>query len=105
VNALNYFSRLRTANKYCIWTGSLIEKSFSICPATSSESVLTMHVVTPRALSFRSPRMIASYSSMLFVHLFDSSAKLRCVTYLYLTPKGDMIIGIEPAPTWHHAPS
>jgi hypothetical protein len=35
---------------------------------------------------------------MLFVHLFDSSAKLRRATYLYLTPAGDVIIAVAPAP-------
>jgi hypothetical protein len=51
-----------------------------------------MQVVTPRSLSFRSPRMTSSYS--------HSSAK-----YLYLTPKGDVMIVVVPAPAWHHAPS
>jgi hypothetical protein len=44
------------------------------------------------------PKMTASYSAMLFVHLFDSSAKLRRATYLYLTPAGDVIIAVAPAP-------
>jgi hypothetical protein len=105
VNPLNCFSRLHTADKYCIRTGSLAEQSFSICPVTILESVLTMQVVTPRALSFRSPRMTASYSAMLFVHLFDSSTKLRGATYLYLTPEDDVMTAATPAPAWHHAPS
>jgi hypothetical protein len=58
-----------------------------------------MHVVTPRAHSLRSPRMTASYSAMLFVHLSDSSAKLRHATYLYLTPAGDVMIVAAPVPT------
>jgi hypothetical protein len=37
-------------------------------------------------------------SVMLFVHLSDSSAKLRCVSYLYLTPAGDVMIVTVPAP-------
>jgi hypothetical protein len=69
------------------------------------ESVLMMHVVMPRARSLRSPRMTASYSAMLFVHLFDSIAKLRRATYMYLTPMGDVMIAAAPAPAWHHAPS
>jgi hypothetical protein len=56
-----------------------------------------MHVVTQRALSFRSPRMISSYSVMLFVHLSDSSAKLRCVSYLYLAPDGVVMTAAAPA--------
>jgi hypothetical protein len=52
VNPLNCFSRLRTTDKYCIRTSSLVEKSFSICPAVILESVLTMQVVSLRALSF-----------------------------------------------------
>jgi hypothetical protein len=70
----------------------LVEQSFSIWPATILESVFTIHVATPRALSFRSPRMTTSYSSMLFMHLSDSSAKLRRAAYLYLRPVGDVII-------------
>jgi hypothetical protein len=57
-----------------------------------------MHVVTLRARSLRSPRMTASYSAMLFVHLSDSSAKLRRATYLYLTLVGDVMIAAAPAP-------
>jgi hypothetical protein len=104
VNPLNCLSRLRTTHKYCIWTGSLAEQSFSICPTTILELVLTMHVVIPRALSFRSPRMTSSYSTMLFVHLSDSNAKLRRVAYLYLTPEGDVMIAAAPSPTctMHH---
>jgi hypothetical protein len=49
--------------------------------------------------------MTASYSAMLLVHLSDSKAKLRCVTYLCLTPVGDVIIATAPAPAWHHVPS
>jgi hypothetical protein len=51
VNPLNCFSRLHIANKYCTRIGSLAVKYFSICRAMILESVLTMHVVTPRALS------------------------------------------------------
>jgi hypothetical protein len=40
----------------------------------------------------------------LFVHLSDSSVKLRRATYLYLIPMGDVMIAAVPAPTWHHAP-
>jgi hypothetical protein len=85
--------------------GSFAEYSFSTWPATTLESVLTMHVVTPSARSLRSPRMTASYSAILLVHLSDSKAKLRRVAYLYLTPVGDVMIAAAPAPTWHHAPS
>jgi hypothetical protein len=77
VNPLNYFSRLRTADKYCMRTGSLVVQSFLICLATILESVLTMHIFTLRALSLQSPRMTTSYSAILFVHLSDSSVKLR----------------------------
>jgi hypothetical protein len=64
-----------------------------------------MHVVTPSARNLRSPRMMASYSAILLVHLLDSRAKLRRVTYLYLTPVGDVMIAAAPAPAWHHASS
>jgi hypothetical protein len=64
-----------------------------------------MHVVIPRARNLRSPRMTASYSAMLLVHLSDSKAKLRRAAYLYLTLTGDVIIAAAPAPAWHHAPS
>jgi hypothetical protein len=83
VNPLDYFSRHHTADRYCMRTGSLVEQSFSIWLTTILESVLTIHVATPRALSFQSPRMTASYSTILFVHLFDSSAKIRCATYIF----------------------
>jgi hypothetical protein len=86
------------AVRYCISTGSLVEYSFSIWPAMTLESVLMMHVVTPRARNLQSPRMTASYSAMLFVHLLDSSAKLRRATYLYLTPAGDVMIIAAPTP-------
>jgi hypothetical protein len=39
------------------------------------------------------------------VHLSDSKAKLRRAAYMYLTPVGDVIIVVAPAPAWHHAPS
>jgi hypothetical protein len=84
VNRLNCFSRLRTTERYCNSTGSLAEQSFSIWPATILESVLTMHVVTPRSRSLWSLRMMASYSAILFVHLSYSSVKRRRVACLYL---------------------
>ena len=49
--------------------------------------------------------MSASYSAMLFVHLSDSRAKLRCAAYLCLTPAGEVMTAEAPAPAWHHAPS
>jgi hypothetical protein len=64
-----------------------------------------MQVVTPRALSLRRPRMTASYSAMLLVHLSDSKAKLRRAAYLCLTPVGEVMTTAAPAPAWHHAPS
>jgi hypothetical protein len=64
-----------------------------------------MQMVTPSAFSLRRPRITASYSAMLFVHLSDSRAKLRRVAYLCLMPVGDVIIAAMPAPAWHHAPS
>jgi hypothetical protein len=64
-----------------------------------------MHVVTPSALSLRRPRMTASYSAMLLVHLSDSRAKLRRVAYLCLTPVGEVMTAAAPAPAWHHASS
>src|SRR5688572_32827761 len=64
-----------------------------------------MQVVTPRALSLRMPRMTASYSAILLVHLSDSKAKLRRAAYLCLTPVGEVITAAAPAPAWHHAPS
>jgi hypothetical protein len=64
-----------------------------------------MQVVTPRALSLRRPRMTASYSAMLLVHLSDSKAKLRRAAYLCLTPIGEVMTAAAPAPAWHHAPS
>jgi hypothetical protein len=57
-----------------------------------------MQVVTPRARSLQSPKMTASYSVMLFVHLSDSSAKQRRVAYLYLSPAGDVMIATPPTP-------
>jgi hypothetical protein len=78
--------------------GSFAEYSFSTWPTTTLESILTMQVVMPSALSLRRPRMIASYSAMLLVHLSDSKAKLRRAAYLCLTPVGDMIIAATPAP-------
>jgi hypothetical protein len=99
VNPLNCFYRLHTTDRYCMRTGSLAEQSFSIWPTTILELVFTIHVATPRALSFRSPRMTASYSSMLFMHLSYSSAKLRRATYLYLRLVGDVMIAAVPAPT------
>jgi hypothetical protein len=86
-------------------TGSLAEYSFSTWPASTLESVLIMQVVTPSARNLRSPKMTASYSAMLLVHLSDSKAKLRRVVYLYLMPVGEVIFAAAPAPAWHHAPS
>jgi hypothetical protein len=62
-----------------------------------------MQVVTPSAFSLRRPRITASYSAMLFVHLSDSRAKLRRAAYLCLTLVGDVIIAAAPALAWHHA--
>jgi hypothetical protein len=64
-----------------------------------------IHVVTPRALSLRRPRITASYSNILFVHLSDSRAKLRRAAYLCLIPAREVTIAATPAPAWHHAPS
>jgi hypothetical protein len=86
-------------------TGSFAEYSFSTWSATTLESVLIMHVVTPSACNLQSPKMTASYSIMMLVHLSDSKAKLRRAAYLYLTPAGDVIIATAPAPAWRHAPS
>jgi hypothetical protein len=61
------------------------------------ESVLTMHVLTPSALSLRSPRMIASCSAMLVVHLSVLRAKLGRATYLYLAPDGAVITAAASA--------
>jgi hypothetical protein len=47
--------------------------------------------------------MMASYSTILLVHLSDSRAKLRRTAYLYLTLAGDVTIAVAPAPAWHHA--
>jgi hypothetical protein len=55
-------------------------------------------VVTSRACSSRSPRMTTSYLAMLFVHLSDSSEKLRHAAYLYLTLASDVMIAMAPAP-------
>jgi hypothetical protein len=102
---LNCLSRLRIAVTYCMSTGSVTEYSFSIWPTTTLESVRIIHVVILRARNLRSPRMTASYSAMLLVHMSDSKAKLMRVEYLYLMPAGDVIIVTAPAPAWHHAPS
>jgi hypothetical protein len=64
-----------------------------------------MQVVTPSALSLRRPRMTASYSAILLVHLSDSRAKLRRAAYLCLTHAGEVMTVAAPAPAWHHAPS
>jgi hypothetical protein len=105
VKPLNCLLRLSTAVRYCMSVGSFAKYSFSTWPATTLESVLTMHVVTPSARNLRSPRMTTSYYAMLLVHLSDSKAKLRRAAYLYLTPAGDIMIAAAPAPAWHHAPS
>jgi hypothetical protein len=65
---------------------------------TTLESVLTMHVVTLRARSLRRPKVSASYSVMLFVHLSESSEKQRCAEYLCLSPTGDVMIAAAPVP-------
>jgi hypothetical protein len=62
-----------------------------------------MQVVTPSALSLRRPRMTASYSAILLVHLSDSKAKLRRAAYLCLTPAGEVMTAAAPVPAWHHA--
>jgi hypothetical protein len=85
--------------------GSLAEYSFSTWPATTLESVLIIQVMTPSAHNLRSPKMTASYSAMLLVHLTDSKAKLRRAAYLYLTPVGEVMIATAPALVWHHTPS
>ena len=64
-----------------------------------------MQVVTPSARSLRRPRMIASYSATLLVHLSDSKAKLSRAAYLCLTPMGEVMTAAAPALAWHHAPS
>jgi hypothetical protein len=58
-----------------------------------------MQVVTLRARSLRSPKMTASYSAILFVHLSDSSVKRRRAMYLYLSHVGYVMIVAAPAPT------
>jgi hypothetical protein len=65
--------------------------------AMTLESVKTMQVLMPSALSLRCPRMTASYSAMLLVHLSILRAKLNRVTYLYLPPDGAIITAAAPA--------
>lgn len=105
VNPLNCFSRLRTTDKYWRRTGSRTLQFFSIYRATTLESVLTMHVLMPSALSLRSPSMTTSYFVMLLVHLSVSRAKLRWAAYMYLAPHGAIIIAVVSAPAWHHVSS
>jgi hypothetical protein len=92
-------------DKYYIKTRSRGAQSFSIGPVTILESILMMQVQTPRALSLLSPRMIASYSAMLFVHLSESFVKLRWVVYLYLNPDGVVRTATTLALEWPQAPS
>lgn len=60
-----------------------------------------MDVLTLRALSLRKPRMTASYSAILLLHLSILRAKLRHSTYLYLALEGAVITAVAPAPAWH----
>jgi hypothetical protein len=101
VKTFNYFYGLHTFDRYCKRTSSRAVQSFFICPTMILESVFTMHVLTSRALSFRSPKMTALYSAMLFVHLSISMEKLRQVTYLYLALDGSVISATLPAVAWH----
>jgi hypothetical protein len=78
--------------------GSFAELYFLIWPTTTLESVLTMHVVNPRARSLRRPKMTASYLAMLFVHLCESSTKQRRATYLCLIPVCDVMIVAASVP-------
>jgi hypothetical protein len=64
-----------------------------------------MHVETPSARNLRRPRMTASYSATLLVHLSNSKAKLSRAAYRCLTPVGEVMKAAAPAPAWHHAPS
>lgn len=93
----NYFSRLCTAERYSKRMGYFAMQSFSILSATILESILTMHVLTPWALNLRRPRIIASYSAMLFVHQSVSREKLRRAAYLYLVLDGVMIMAMVVA--------
>jgi hypothetical protein len=56
---LKKFSILLTKARYFSRVGSLAMHSFSICPATTLESMRRMHLCTPMALCFRSPSMMA----------------------------------------------
>jgi hypothetical protein len=57
-----------------------------------------MQVRTPRILSLRRPRTIASYSTMLFVQ--ESFVKLSQAAHLYLDLKGVVNIATTLAPEW-----
>lgn len=59
-----------------------------------------MHLLTPKALSFRRPNSTASYSAVLFVVRNYSLA-----AYLNFGPSGGVKIAEIPAPEEPHAPS
>ena len=67
VKAAKCFSILCTAAKYLISSGSFAVNSFLTCPTITCESDLTIHLLTPRALSFHNPRSTTSYLAMLLV--------------------------------------
>jgi hypothetical protein len=69
VNLWNCFSRLRMPDKYCRRTDSRAAQAFSISSAIILQSILIMQVWTSRALILWIPRMTASYSVLLLVHL------------------------------------
>ena len=67
-------SIFRTASIYFYSFGSLALLLLSMCPEMTCESDLSIALLIPIALSFRSPKRRAPYSTMLFVQVKSNLA-------------------------------
>jgi hypothetical protein len=72
--------------------------SFSICPATTLESVRRIHLLMLMACNLRSPNKVALYSAILLVHLSIPLLNTNLAAYRSLIPEGEVNMVAAPAP-------
>ena len=98
LNPAKCFSILLTTATYLTNSGSFATNVFLMCPTTTYELDLMMHLQMPSALSFRRPNRTASNSAMLLVVGNCSRA-----TYLSFGPFGGVRMVVIPTLDAPHA--
>jgi hypothetical protein len=98
VNPLKNLSVFQMAARYLSNVSSLTMHFFSILLATTLESIFRVQHYTPIAHNFQKPSSIASYSTMLLLHLSASAVNCSCTAYFNLIPECDFSITTAHGP-------